>query len=125
METAAKKQKPKVKLDKWTLGRHPDDPEGTLCLFGYTTGHPTVREGRPAVTSQIITVDLINKVAETKNTVYELGEQSEEVKDYFDNRMADYDKMLKELANALNAEGGRVFDAIGEEIPPDEDNKQS
>jgi hypothetical protein len=78
-------QKPSVKLEDWAVvpspnsGRYEALRPGNL-LVGRAFGHQRIEAGRFIFTSQIVHVDIENKLVETRNTRYLLGEISEEYK---------------------------------------------
>lgn len=69
--------KSRARLNNWTIGTYFDDSPCTTCLFGEVYGHPKFPDGKAVVTSQIVSVDLIKKVAETQFTIYDLEDQSD------------------------------------------------
>ncbi len=78
-------QKPSVKLEDWAVvpgfrnGRYEELRPGNL-LVGRAFGHHRIKSGSFIFTSPIVSVDLENNIAETKNTSYQLGEASHEYK---------------------------------------------
>jgi hypothetical protein len=78
-------EKPSVKLEDWavvestnTASYQPLGP-GSL-LVGRAFGHQRIKTGMFIFTSPIVGVDAQNKIAETRNTCYCLGEASREYK---------------------------------------------
>jgi hypothetical protein len=78
-------QKPSVKLEDWAVV--PSANRGTYqllrpgnLLVGRAFGHQKIKTGRFIFTSPIVRVDEENKIVETRNTAYELGEASFEYK---------------------------------------------
>jgi hypothetical protein len=76
-------QKPSVKLEDWavvesanTASYQPLGP-GNL-LVGRAFGHQRIKTGMFIFTSPIVGIDAQNKLAETRNTCYCLGEPSRE-----------------------------------------------
>lgn len=57
-------------IDHWQPAVRPDH-----ALIGFVTGHPTVRSGRPAVTSSLYAIDPVAGWARTWSRFYRLGEQ--------------------------------------------------
>ena len=78
-------QKRSVKLEDWAVvpslknGKYQELSPGNL-LVGRAFGHRRIKSGTFIFTSPIVGVDLQNKVAETRNTSYHLGEASHEYK---------------------------------------------
>ena len=78
-------QKPSVELEDWAVvpslknGKYEELSPGNL-LVGRAFGHRRIKSGTFIFTSPIVGVDLQNKVAETRNTSYHLGEASHEYK---------------------------------------------
>jgi hypothetical protein len=77
--------KPSVKLEDWAVvpglktGSYQELRPGNL-LVGRAFGHHRVKTGTFIFTSPIVRVDPENNIAETKNTLYRLGEASHEYK---------------------------------------------
>jgi len=75
-------QKRSVKLEDWAVvpsRKYQELSPGNL-LVGRAFGHRRIKSGTFIFTSPIVGVDLQNKVAETRNTSYHLGEASHEYK---------------------------------------------
>lgn len=81
-------QKPSVKLEDWAVvpsmhsGSYQALRPGNL-LVGRAFGHRRFEKGRFIFTSPIVRVDVQNKIVETRNTRYSLGEASREYKAWF------------------------------------------
>jgi hypothetical protein len=75
-------KKPSVKLERWAVvnlnsrGYQALRP-GNL-LVGRAFGHQRIEKGKFIFTSPIVRVDTQQRIVETKNTVYSLGEASHE-----------------------------------------------
>ena len=75
-------QKPSVKLEDWAVvpslnsGSYQALRPGNL-LVGRAFGHQRIERGKFIFTSPIVRVDIENKLVETRNTRYLLGEISE------------------------------------------------
>lgn len=81
-------EKPRVKMHRWYFAKRAWDfagfsiPKPTAevdsdhptVLFGETEGHPRFDLDRApyVMTSTVLSVDLVNRVVETRNTIYEL-----------------------------------------------------
>jgi hypothetical protein len=82
-------QVPSVKLENWAVvpSANPGSYEvlqpGNL-LVGRAFGHQRIKPGMFIFTSLIVRVDSKNKLVETRNTVYSLGEISREYKAWLD-----------------------------------------
>ena len=78
-------QKPSVKLEDWAVvpsansGSYQHLRPGNL-LVGRAFGHQRIKTGMFIFTSPIVRVDTENKIVETRNTSYCLGEASREYK---------------------------------------------
>jgi hypothetical protein len=74
-------QKPSVKLEDWavvpsaTVASYRQLQPGNL-LVGRAFGHQKIKRGMFIFTSPIVRIDASNKVVETKNTCYWLGQAS-------------------------------------------------
>jgi hypothetical protein len=82
-------QKPSVKLEDWAVvpSANPVSFEGLepgKLLAGRAFGHERIKPGMFIFTSIIVQVDTRNRLVETKNTVYKLGEMSPEYKAWVD-----------------------------------------
>jgi len=75
--------KVRARLNNWTIGHCIEDKPCTISLFGEVYGHPRFPDGKAIITSQIISVDLIQKIAETQFTFYDLGDACEAVYDRY------------------------------------------
>jgi hypothetical protein len=78
-------QKPSVKLEDWAVG--PELNPGSYqalqpgnLLVGRAFGHQRIEKGKFIFTSPIVRVDPQQRVVETRNTLYSLGEASDEYK---------------------------------------------
>src|ERR1700739_317475 len=82
---AMRTQKPSVKLEDWAVvpslhsASYQALQPGNL-LVGRAFGHQRIEKGRFIFSSPIVRVDTQNKVVETRNTCYSLGEASHEYK---------------------------------------------
>lgn len=78
-------QKPSVKLEDWAVvpslnsGSYQALGPGNL-LVGRAFGHQRIEKGKFIFTSPIVRVDTQQRIVETTNTVYSLGEASHEYK---------------------------------------------
>jgi hypothetical protein len=78
-------QKPSVKLEDWAVVPGPNSGSyqalrpGNL-LVGRAFGHQRIETGKFIFTSPIVRVDTQQRIVETKNTCYSLGEASQEYK---------------------------------------------
>jgi hypothetical protein len=78
-------QKPSVKLEDWAVvpqvnsGRYQALRPGNL-LVGRAFGHQRIEKGKFIFTSPIVRVDTQQRIVETRNTLYSLGEASHEYK---------------------------------------------
>ena len=72
-----------AKLTNWIYGSIETIHGTEQVLFGECFDHSYVEQGNRALTSQVLELDLANKKAETQNTIYHLGEQSEIHRDTF------------------------------------------
>jgi hypothetical protein len=87
-------QKPSVKLEDWAVvpglnsGSYQALRPGNL-LVGRAFGHQRIEKGKFIFTSPIVRVDIENKLVETRNTRYLLGEISEEYKAWIKVQKAD------------------------------------
>ena len=78
-------QKPSVKLEDWAVVPGPNSGSyealqpGNL-LVGRAFGHHRIQTGKFIFTSPIVRVDTQQRIVETKNTRYSLGEASHEYK---------------------------------------------
>jgi hypothetical protein len=76
-------QKPSVKLEDWAVvpglnsGSYQALRPGNL-LVGRAFGHQRIEKGKFIFTSPIVHVDAQQRIVETKNTCYSLGEASRE-----------------------------------------------
>ena len=83
--------KPRVKIEGWSmsmgLSSPYDAPElAALILMGDVVDHPRFEEGEHVRTSSVIGIDLPNKIVETKNTIYILGEPDSGFIEWLDER---------------------------------------
>ena len=77
-------QKPLVKLEHWAVVQsltmsYQELKPGSL-LVGKVFGHPRIKESSFIFTSPIVSIDTMQRVVETQNTAYCLGEASHEYK---------------------------------------------
>jgi hypothetical protein len=78
-------QKPSVKLEDWAVvpevnaGSYQALRPGNL-LVGRAFGHQKIEKGKFIFTSPIVSVDAQQRIVETRNTLYSLGEASHEYK---------------------------------------------
>ena len=78
-------QKPSVRLEDWAVvpsantGSYQELRPGNL-LVGRAFGHQRIKTGMFIFTSPIVRIDTTNKIVETRNTCYSLGEASLEYK---------------------------------------------
>jgi hypothetical protein len=85
-ETASKAiSKPLAKIEKWAVVRSVvsyrfELPETGNRLIGYVPGSANLPSPRLIHTSPILRMDLAMGLVETRNTIYVLGEASEEYK---------------------------------------------
>jgi hypothetical protein len=84
---AMQTQKPSVKLEDWAVvpglnaGSYQALRPGNL-LVGRAFGHQRIEKGKFIFTSPIVRVDTQQRIVETKNTLYSLGEASHEYKNW-------------------------------------------
>jgi hypothetical protein len=76
-------QKPSVKLEDWAVvtalnTRSYDELRPGNLLVGRAFGHQKIENGTFIFTSAILHIDSKNKIVETRNTLYCLGETSYE-----------------------------------------------
>jgi hypothetical protein len=82
---AMQTQKPSVKLEDWAVvpglnsGSYQALRPGNL-LVGRAFGHQRIEKGKFIFTSPIVRIDAQQRIVETKNTCYSLGEASHEYK---------------------------------------------
>lgn len=78
-ELVEPKERQRAKIDKWSIFRHPFYND--YVLKGQVKDHPRQSDMKTdvQVTSALLSIDLINKIAETKNTTYELLEEDKSV----------------------------------------------
>lgn len=64
--------KQKAKIDKWSIVKHPWFTD--YVLQGQVKDHPRQSDMRSdvQVTSPLLSIDFVKKIAETQNTTYEL-----------------------------------------------------
>jgi hypothetical protein len=80
-------QKPSVKLEDWAVvpgvnsGSYQALRPGNL-LVGRAFGHQRIEKGKFIFSSPIVRVDTQQRIVETKNTLYSLGEASHEYKSW-------------------------------------------
>ncbi len=80
-------QKPSVKLEDWAVvpqlnsGSYQTLRPGNL-LVGRAFGHQRIEKGKFIFTSPIVRVDTQQRIVETRNTLYSLGEASDEYKSW-------------------------------------------
>ena len=78
-------QKPSVKLEDWAVVPGPNSGSYQALrpgnfLVGRAFGHQRIEKGKFIFTSPIVRVDPQQRIVETKNTCYSLGEASHEYK---------------------------------------------
>jgi hypothetical protein len=78
-------QKPSVKLENWAVVPGPNSGSYQALrpgnfLVGRAFGHQRIEKGKFIFTSPIVRVDTQQRIVETKNTCYSLGEASHEYK---------------------------------------------
>lgn len=85
--------KPVVRLEDWSvvtfLGQYEAPELRVTCLHGLAYGHPGFPEGTEITTSRLL--DSQERVAETYNTRYLLGEMSLKYRTYLENKGITYD----------------------------------
>ena len=74
--------KREVTLENWVVVRSAQCPSLEELrpgghLMGYATGHPNLPGGSFIYTSRIVSIDKVNGVVETSNTLYRLGQPDE------------------------------------------------
>jgi hypothetical protein len=64
--------KQRAKIDNWSIVKHPFYTDHVLQ--GQVKDHPRQSDFRTEVqmTSKLLSIDFVNKIAETQNTTYEL-----------------------------------------------------
>ena len=83
--------KPTVTIEQWRVVQSVISPtyeelQPGNHLTGYVFGHPSLRRKKLVYTSPILSVDFSQGVVETVNTMYRLGEPSDEYKSWLNNR---------------------------------------
>lgn len=68
-----------VSINSWTLAQRP-----VPCLMGRTLGHPSIGNGRPALSSELFYLDSERGIARTMSRWYRLGTRADP--DYWSNR---------------------------------------
>jgi hypothetical protein len=86
-------QKPVVKIENWgvvqsILSQGFEELRSGNRLLGYVTGHASLPNTKLVCTSPIVRVDLSQGLAETRNTVYQLGEANGEYRSWANRRTA-------------------------------------
>ncbi len=77
------------RLENWKICESPSQdfiaPEiRKRFINGNVYGHSKFNEGVPVNTSILLSIDIANRVAVTKNSVYELGEMDPEYKKWYE-----------------------------------------
>jgi len=85
--------KPLVTIEKWgvvgsVISQSFEDLHPGSHLMGYVFGHAHLHHAKLVYTSAILSVDLGQRIVETMNTTYRLGEPSDEYKSWFEKRRA-------------------------------------
>ena len=85
--------KPLVTIEKWAvvgsvIPQSFEDLHPGSHLIGYVFGHAHLHHSKLVYTSAILSVDVGERIVETMNTTYQLGEPSDEYKSWFDRRTA-------------------------------------
>lgn len=75
------------RLEQWKMGEQPGQefvaPElRKKFLQGNVYGHPRFADGFPVNTSSLVSFDSKSRIAQTKNTTYELGEMDPDYKEW-------------------------------------------
>lgn len=78
-ESGEKKERQRAKIDKWSIMRHPFYND--FVLRGQVKDHPRQSDMKTdvQVTSPLLSIDFVKKIAETKNTTYVLLEEDKSV----------------------------------------------
>lgn len=81
------------KIENWSIG----NSQSVIgqYLIGKVYGHEKIEDGRFVRTSYIKDIDIENSKIETRNTVYELGQMSEDFKEHLKRNNVD----LKDYKN--------------------------
>ena len=79
-----------LKLENWSVISYSDnpfqDPEILpQCLIGDIYGDPRFEDGMTVITSTLQILDVKARIAKTRNTEYQLGEPSDDYKQYCKN----------------------------------------
>lgn len=85
--------KPVVTIEQWAVVRHLISPiyeelQPGNHLTGWVFAHKNIRRKTLVFTSPILSIDVSQGVVETLNTLYRLGEPSDEYKAWFNQRRA-------------------------------------
>lgn len=72
---------PAVAINSWALAQRP-----VPCLMGRTLGHPSIDDGRPALSSELFYLDPGRGIARTMSRWYRLGTRVDP--DYWSERLA-------------------------------------
>ncbi len=78
-----------IRIENWSVCTHKDNiwtaPEIQVkFLKGTVYGHPVFPDGQEVYTSSLVLLDIPNKIAETRNSSYVLGEIDPEYKQYLE-----------------------------------------
>ncbi len=79
--------KRKARLEDWSIVNvenpfDPFAPNDAKMLVGYVVGHGEFEDNDPITTSQVLTLDISSRLAETRNTCYDLGKINESFKTF-------------------------------------------
>ena len=96
--------KPRVKIKNWSLVSYLSSPyqapeTAKHCLNGFIIGHSGFTDETFVRTSSIVSLDIPNKICETNNTLYLLGEPDKSFTDWLetnDKTLDDYSVFYKE-----------------------------
>lgn len=72
---------PAVAINNWAIAQRP-----VPCLMGRTLGHPSIGDGRPALSSELFYLDPERGIARTMSRWYRLGTRVDP--DYWNERLA-------------------------------------
>ena len=65
--------KPVYVMKEWRLSHSGDPSKNIYILLGFVNGRINVSKNESVTTSRILTIDFVNKIAETENSFYKLG----------------------------------------------------
>lgn len=83
------------KLENWSVSKQIDDAGATLRLDGNIFGDLRFVSGTAVTTSRVISIDLDAGLAETKNTVYQLGAISLRYQQWLEDNDIDLEDYIK------------------------------